>query len=235
MHNKRISVPIIIGIILIILYLALIIFSLCSFFLISNESQWADILFTALTSLVGFFSLALTVYSTYVLIIEIRNGAFCTKRMVRKGAQELARIIIAFNPSTIIFIAGNSEKLFNEYISKYISFTKTIISLPATLRYNNPPVTSTYIMTNKFFIDVEDIAKLTSTDRVVIFDDITKTGETIKLLKDYIIDTFKINKSHIITCGFITDQYGYAHSAEPAFYYKKAKIKDNYRFPWINK
>ena len=55
MHNKRISVPIIIGIILIILYLALIIFSLCSFFLISNESQWADILFTALTSLVGFF------------------------------------------------------------------------------------------------------------------------------------------------------------------------------------
>lgn len=189
-------------------------------------------LLTVVSSLASLIALPLSIYSTYILFIELRNGCTCSKKMIEKGAEKLARDINAFQPTRIIYVDGNSTLLYENYVSKHIKAGCPVIALP------NIPKTSLsqfgaskVVSTNKFIINV-DSCTFTSDERVVIFDDITKTGETIKELKKYLIDDCKLSPLNILTCGFITDKFGYANSAEPGFYFLRTEVKDGYRFPW---
>lgn len=131
--------------------------------------------------------------------------------MVGRSAERLAEIIRAFNPSYIIFVKGNNEKLYNKYISWYIKPSKGVIALRATLRCNNPPVNN-YIMTNKFFIETGNLAIVGANERAVVFNDVTKTGETVRAIKGYLIGLCGASPDKILTCGFITDIYWHACS-----------------------
>ena len=154
------------------------------------------------------------------------------KKMIEKGAEKLARDINAFQPTRIIYVDGNSTLLYENYVSKHIKAGCPVIALPNIPKTSLSPFgASKVVSTNKFIINV-DSCTFTSDERVVIFDDITKTGETIKELKKYLIDDCKLSPLNILTCGFITDKFGYANSAEPGFYFLRTEVKDGYRFPW---
>ena len=207
---------------------------LAFFFLktIIDESTASKIL-TAESIVSGLFGLFLTIYSTHILFIEIRNGAFCTKRAIRRALSDLSEKIKIYNPSFILFIQGNSEKLYNQYLKHFISPLKGEICLHANYRYGNPPEPP-FIITEKHFIGVSELSRIKANDRIVIFDDVTKTGKTISALKKRLLEVEKIPEENILTCGFITDQDGFAHCGEPGFYCKKARLRDDYKFPWRN-
>lgn len=189
-------------------------------------------LLTVVSSLASLIALPLSIYSTYILFIELRNGCTCSKKMIEKGAEKLAHDINAFQPTKIIYADGNSTQLYENYVSKYIKVSCSVVALPNISKTSLCPFgTSKVVLTNKFIINV-DSCTFNSDERVVIFDDVTKTGETIKELKKYLIDDCKIPPINILSVGFITDKLGYANSAEPSFYFLKTEIKDGYRFPW---
>lgn len=231
--TRRRVAPLICGIVLACVYaaatIAVIMLYLCS---PAEGGAWQRGLFTAATAAAGLIALPLTMYSTFIMYFDIRRGAYCTKRMAHRGARQLAEIMNGFTPSYLIFVQGNSERLYNDYIRAYAVPTKTVLSLPASLRYQSPPVTPACIMTKKFYIDAQRLAVVSTCDRVIIFDDVTKTGDTVKQLKSYLQGTLHVPDQNILTCGFIVDEYGFAQCAEPAFYFMRAKVKDDYGFPW---
>lgn len=195
----------------------------------SGGAAWV----TGLSYIAGVLALPFTLYSSFVVFEGIRHGRICTKSMAKKGARQIAKIIKSFSPDVIVFVAGNSEDLFNDYIADNLVSSYHTLALPACIRYKRKPyLHDTVLLTNKFFINVSLLSKIAPNARVVIFDDVTKTGETINVLKEYLTTTRKLPVDNIMTCGFIVDKYGYAKSAEPAFYFKRTEVSDDYTFPW---
>lgn len=212
-----------------ILFAGVCVWAICA--LVVDNGYGEDLL-TIVSSLASVIALPLSIYSTYILFVELRNGCTCSKRMIEKGAEKLARDINAFQPTKIIYVDGNSTQLYENYVSKHIKAGCPVISLPNIPKTSLSPFgTRKVVLTNKFIIYV-DSCTFNSNERVVIFDDITKTGETIKELKKYLIDDCKIPPINILSVGFITDKLGYANSAEPGYYFLKTEVKDGYRFPW---
>lgn len=186
-----------------------------------------------LSSVVGLIALPLTLYSAYVVFVGIRHGRICTKFMAKEGARQIAKLIEIFSPDAIIFVAGNSEKLYNFYIAANLKSSYHTLALPSCPRYKQNPFSPAAVLTtNKFFIDVFLLGTLGPDDRLVIFDDVTKTGETVSILKTYLTSARRLPDQNIMTCGFIVDKFGYAKNSEPAFYYKKTEVRDDYAFPW---
>lgn len=191
------------------------------------------------SSLISFFlgavSFVLTFYSTKVLFTDIHHGMICTRRMAEKGARVIAENINSFQPTVIVYVSGNSD-LYKRYIKQYDK-TRAKIYVLSSIRKSNicPYVRDSFICTNKFYLDIELLKKVCPDDRVVILDDISKTGETVYKISQYLTSVINVPEANILTCGFIVDKYGYAKHALPGFYYKKAEVKDTYTFPWMKK
>ena len=194
-----------------------------------KDSAWVKELSMLALSLISFF---LAVFSFYVLQTQLHDGSVCTRRTVKKGAKEIGAVIASFAPKYVIYIAGNSGRLYEGYVRKYAGYGSTPIALNSQIRYAVCPQSPRILLTNKFYIDAAPLACLDPHDRVVIFDDLCKTGETIRALQDELILQCGVKKKNILTCGMIVDQYGYANCAQPAFYYKRVIVQDYYRFPW---
>lgn len=221
-------------ILLIVSIVLLILFLLSAYSVVNSsaETRWA----TTLSLFLGCISFIFSVYSISVLRSNIRDGAICTKRMAKKGGKKIASEINSYKPDFIIYVGKNSNELYMRYIYKYVNLciAKNNIFLQCTKKIYGKSPYKHDILTNKFYIDVEELQSyLAPKSRVIIFDDITKTGETIIALKDYIINTCGVSDSNILTCGFAVDKYGYASAQVPGYYFMRAEIKDTYHFPWI--
>ena len=189
-----------------------------------------------LSALTGLIALPLTVYSSFVVYEGIRHGRICTKAMAKKGAKKIAGLIKIFSPTVIIFVEGNSEDLYNNYIADNLRSSYHTLALPACIRYKQKPfMADTTLLTNKFYIDASLLDLVQPSDRVIIFDDVTKTGETIEAIKSYLTSSRKLARENIVTCGFIVDKCGYGKNSEPVLYFKRTEVRDDYAFPWRKK
>lgn len=195
--------------------------------------DWQNVL-TIISAAFGIFALPFTIYSTYVVWIELRNGTTCSKRKLRCHAKKLSGIINAFTPDYIIYVAGNCSKLYEDYLKFQINPYTNPVALPAILRYYNPPTKKHMLLSKKFYIvsDLIQNLELHGNERIVILDDISKTGDTIKTIKQYLIKKCSVSSANILTCSFVVDKYGYPSSAEPSFYCLRTEVKDDFRFPW---
>lgn len=183
-------------------------------------------------------SLLFTLYSIVILIGEISDNEHCSMKEIKQGCKEIAKIINTYSPDKIIMVKGNSEKLFDEYIEPYLKGIKQ----DQIIRYDyvykqfalNPNVVASKhkISTNKFILysNIEEIPSDPS--RYIIFDDVVKTGDTIKSIMRDLNDRNKVADINILTVGFIVDTYGFANDSIPGYYFKRAKIDDNYKFKW---
>ena len=211
-----------------ILYIAFL-----AWLIISYYKDNLDLGVTALSVLTSCLALPLTIYSTFVLFNDIRNGCICTNGMAKAGEKVLSEKINSFQPTVIIYVAGCSNKFFEAYLAKHINLNCRHLVLSATeRRYICPYNPKNVLLTNKFFIDTTPLKTINSNERVIILDDVTKTGDTIKRNKSYILISRHLSKLNILTCSFIVDKFGYANCAEPAVYFKKTEVRDDYNFPW---
>ena len=192
------------------------------------------------SSVISFFlcavSFVLTFYSTKVLFTDIHHGMICSHRMAEKGARVIAENINSFQPTVIVYVSGNSDSLYKRYIKQYDK-TRAKIYVLSSMQKSNicPYVRGSFICTNKFYLDIELLKKVCPDERIVILDDVSKTGETVYRISQYLTSVIKVPEANILTCGFIVDKFGYAKHALPGSYYKKAEVKDNYTFPWMKK
>jgi phosphoribosyl transferase domain len=209
-----------------ILFILFVIYSCILCFILNFPN-----LVTFSTTLTSFISLALTFYSTYLLFFEIKNSCFCSNRKLKKGSKEIAKIIDGFKPTKIVYFGFNTEKLFKKYVFSHLKGHYVPIYLEIMDRTKCvSTISSKVLFSKKYIINIEN-KSFKKSDRIVILDDIVKTGNTLKTIRKYLIKQ-GIKKENIYTCGFITDKYGYGCSGEPEYYYIRTKVKDNYKFPW---
>lgn len=202
------------------------------FLFLDNDNK--NTALSIISLVIGLISLIFTFYSTRILFIEIRHGMICTDLMAKKGAEVIAENINSFQPNVIVYVLGNSDNLYRRYIRR---FDKTNAEIKVISSMSKscpcPYVKDEFICTNKFYLDVEILKNIGRDERVVILDDVSKTGETVYSISSYLSKTVHIPESNILTCGFIVDKFGYSKYALPGFYYKRAEVKDNYKFPWM--
>lgn len=188
-------------------------------------------LLTFSTTLTAFISLALTFYSTYILFFEIKNSCCCSNKKLKKGSAEIAKIIDIFKPTKIVYFGFNTEKLFKKYVFSHLKghYVPIYLEIIDRTKYIST-ISSKVLFSKKYIINIED-KNFEKSDRIVILDDIVKTGNTLKTIRKYLIK-LGIKRENIYTCGFITDKYGYACSGEPEYYYIRTEVKDTYKFSW---
>lgn len=203
-------------------------------FILDNENS--NTALSIISLVLGTVSFILTSYSTKILYVEIRHGMICTNHMAKKGAQVIAEHINLFQPTVIVYVCGNSDNLYRRYIKQHDKSNAVIYILSSIQKSCICPYAiEEYVCTNKFYLNIELLKKIRSDDRVVILDDVSKTGETVYKISQYLTSVTNVPEANILTCGFIVDKFGYAKHALPGFYYKKAEIKDTYTFPWMKK
>lgn len=183
---------------------------------------------------IGIISFIFTFYSTKILYNQIHDGMICTDKMADKGAAVIADNINSFQPKYIVYVSGNSDKLYRQYIRQYDKSNAQVLMIQSTPKSCICPyIKDDCICTNKFYLDVALLCKIKPDDRVTIIDDITKTGETVHKLLIYLSSVLHVPEANILTCGFVVDKFGYSKYAIPGFYYKRTEVKDNYEFPWM--
>lgn len=187
--------------------------------------------------LIGVVSLILTTLSFIYLWIETRNGDKCYKFIIKRKGKEIAEKILEIKPQKILILDGNALKLFNIYVIKHLGSginANQIIIVPSIdiSNYNklSTIAKSAYnVFTSKLAISI-NLSLFNNIDDVLIFDDVTFTGESIEKISDC-LKNYRSNIS-ILSMSYIVDNTAYVVHRIPSYHFKRADIDDNYRFPW---
>lgn len=175
-----------------------------------------------------FFSISSWIY----LIIDIRNSRKCKIKELKMGGQEIALKILALNPTKIVIIDGYAVRLFNEYVLKHLGGTflsNQIVIIQKCDLFCSAPLKS--VTTSKFVLDLSNL-NVSQNDRIVFFEDVMFTGESIQSICDYLVTSYSLSKSHFYPIAFIVDQDAYVVHRCCSFYYKIDHLKADYSFPW---
>ncbi len=232
MNNKKIAA--IIFVLLICIFLPIIFGNI-----IGDTTTIVDKWNLILTWVVALVSLYIGVLSFIIVFKKLINGDHCSKRQVKKGGEQLAEKIAAFSPTKIVFVTGNTSKLYDRYIKKYNYFLeKDVVRLTCLEKFDCKLHMNLsdkeLLVTNKLLL-LFDQFLFNSEDRVVLLDDVVISGDTITKIHDHLIDKFGINPKNIVTLAYIVDKDAFANTGLPAYYIKKETIDGEYSFPWRKK
>lgn len=176
-------------IIVIILSLATMILGILGEFFNKRDSS------IVFKSIYIFFATLLTLVSLIVLAKKFYNDHTISNSEAKRQGKKLAGIIGSVNPTHIIIVDGNALNFYEKYVVKNISLAKpTLIRFSAekrlkTANFYVTKYTPDYlIVTQQFYLRYNDglLNNFKSTDKILVFDDVVRTGDTSSQIVDFI-------------------------------------------------
>lgn len=157
------------------------------------------------------------------------------KIRVKKGVKDIACKINTISPTKIVLIGDNTNKLF-QYVQSKLNIAKNnIIKIDIFNKFETEKYKfySKYninmIETYKFWIIIDDTL-FNADDKILIFDDVAITSNTIVSIYNYF--TEKLNIKATTTLTFAADYTAQRTMGQPIDTHMLTKINNDYHFPW---
>ena len=198
-----------------------------------------NILLSKFISIIEFIidisSFIISLISIYIIYKEFIDGSFCTKLELKKGVKDIACKINTISPTKIVLIGDNTNKLF-QYVQSKLNIAKNnIIKIDIFNKFETEKYKfySKYninmIETYKFWIIIDDTL-FNADDKILIFDDVAITSNTIVSIYNYF--TEKLNIKATTTLTFAADYTAQRTMGQPIDTHMLTKINNDYHFPW---
>lgn len=206
---------------------------------------------------VGLVGTIVGIASLTVVVASFFGNNFCSmakrKRLTEKLTSKLSNAASPTNKYLILTCSGNSVVIAYEIFQKLkargyddIEFVclpiqpKDAVSpivcpalinpMPST---HTPPTHSCassnkhYIFFNKRFF----ISKSNSSQKIIVIDDVSTTGSTLKAISDHLITAYGVTASNITTAALITSDICYSASGYPTYFGAKGTL-GNLKMAW---
>ncbi len=159
--------------------------------------QWYNIL--SLT--IGIAAFVITLINLIILIIKFWARKICTISRRKRLEKKLLKKISTFNPSCIVAPSRNGVEIAENILRRW---GKSIPICQATVYDRDfwAGGNGEFLFTSKFAIEVPKVKKQYA-DKILILDDVSITGETLLVLKNYLEEEFP--DANIRTCALVAD------------------------------
>lgn len=160
--------------------------------------QWYNIL--SLT--IGIAAFVITLINLIILIIKFWARKICTISRRKRLEKKLLKKISTFNPSCIVAPSRNGVEIAENILRRW---GKSIPIIQATINDRDFFVYcggSQILFTSKFAINAPIVCRKLA-DKILILDDVSITGETLLVLKNYLEEKFP--DANIRTCALVAD------------------------------
>ena len=142
-------------------------------------------------------SLLFSITSLLIVFFTLVNNSYISKRKTKQFAKNIAEKIIKFQPNYIVMVSGNASNFYENCISKYIKYpclNPRVIYFYPEDRFSTNAITFTsytptfHLVTQQFYLSCSyDICAFKPNDKILFFDDVIKSGDTIIKIKEYIL------------------------------------------------
>lgn len=200
----------------------------------------AETIFEVITAI---STAVLTVISLYLVSSELVNNETITKYQAKKLGKKISEIINNVNPDFIIMIDGNACEYFRKFVHPFLKESKpelivfTCEERTKTKKFylKNRSAPNWLIITNKFYLHCNsDSLNSISNKKIIVFDDVVRTGETCHKVVKYIQKNKKITKNCFFLICLIIDRNIIGSNIFNCWM-KSGDLKDNYDYCWRKK
>ena len=217
------------------LFLAIIILTIIELIFIVTINILLSKFISIIEFIIAISSFIISLISIYIIYKEFIDGSFCTKLELKKGVKDIACKINTISPTKIVLIGDNTNKLF-QYVQSKLNIAKNnIIKIDIFNKFETEKYKfySKYninmIETYKFWIIIDDTL-FNADDKILIFDDVAITSNTIVSIYNYF--TEKLNIKATTTLTFAADYTAQRTMGQPINTHMLTKINNDYHFPW---
>lgn len=217
------------------LFLAIIILTIIELIFIVTINILLSKFISIIEFIIAISSFIISLISIYIIYKEFIDGSFCTKLELKKGVKDIACKINTISPTKIVLIGDNTNKLF-QYVQSKLNIAKNnIIKIDIFNKFETEKYKfySKYninmIETYKFWIIIDDTL-FNVDDKILIFDDVAITSNTIVSIYNYF--TEKLNIKATTTLTFAADYTAQRTMGQPIDTHMLTKINNDYHFPW---
>lgn len=217
------------------LFLAIIILTIIELIFIVTINILLSKFISIIEFIIAISSFIISLISIYIIYKEFIDGSFCTKLELKKGVKDIACKINTISPTKIVLIGDNTNKLF-QYVQSKLNIAKNnIIKIDIFNKFETEKYKfySKYninmIETYKFWIIIDDTL-FNADDKILIFDDVAITSNTIVSIYNYF--TEKLNIKATTTLTFAADYTAQRTMGQPIDTHMLTKINNDYHFPW---
>lgn len=189
--------------------------------------------FSFIMTLVGWIATIIGLPSAIGFIITaIRRRKTLSWRKVKKGVHSLAKEVNKLKPDIIITFSGRGSIVASLIVAdlenKYPIYT-CVLKGRSNDNFLIPNYWKSFI-TSKWNIFVPDEILNYNNHKILIIDDITNTGETIKALTEF-LEKNQIQKEKIFSMSLIADKEVCKNLHIPNYSWKQCDVSE-YNVPW---
>ena len=217
------------------LFLVIIILTILELIFIVTINILLSKFISIIEFIIAISSFIISLISIYIIYKEFIDGSFCTKLELKKGVKDIACKINTISPTKIVLIGDNTNKLF-QYVQSKLNIAKNnIIKIDIFNKFETEKYKfySKYninmIETYKFWIIIDDTL-FNVDDKILIFDDVAITSNTIVSIYNYF--TEKLNIKATTTLTFAADYTAQRTMGQPIDTHMLTKINNDCHFPW---
>lgn len=189
-----------------------------------------------LKNIMAFVGFCATIISLIIVLINLRkNFRSISWRKVKKGAHQLIKKVEEVNPDLIITFSGRgaifANLIITELDNKYPVYTCLLNNKSNDIFLR--PLNWNEFETQKWLVYVPDEILNFKHNKILIIDDITRSGETIEKLTAFLTQLGGSTKN-IFSMSLMANEDILVRSRIPQYYWKIINTIE-FRMPWESK
>ncbi len=186
-----------------------------------------------LKDIISFIGFCVTMIGFIIVLINIKkNYKTISWKKVKKGAHQLLKTVKEVNPDLIITFSGRgaifANLMITELDNKYPVYT-CLLNNNSNDHFLRPKNWSEF-ETSKWSVYVPDEILNFTNKKILIIDDITRSGETIEKLSDY-LKQHGSSQKNLFSMSLMANQDVLTRIHIPQYYWKIINTIE-FKMPW---